>query len=312
MAYLQTLYQRRALNATVRGAISAVRAEEDLEWIEPSSAKNYGAWPSNDRRPTFGGLETLQLISQGCKDRIHWSLYGLAVLSFMGVLRVGEAVSIRRRALGDDAMCFRGVKNSRRLFTRDLGTYAAPWFNWLKKHGSTGEKGSIFMCPQGPAWPEERIARALMGTKYEDHGWHCCCRGGTAVLKWMGYPSMSASGGGARGPAVLRRNTPPPPPISPSPGSAPCPDRSVTLRSKERRSPLSTCGRPQSRSTSRESSPNPGGRDRVLAQRELELRHLLVDMLSRLQGAFGGPLEEASPWVLAETDVGNQLAIILQ
>ena len=81
------------------------------------------------------------------------------MLSFVGVLRVGEAVSVRRRALGDDAMCFWGVKNSRTLFARDLGTYAAAWSDWLKKHGSTGEKGPIFMCPKGPAWLEERIER---------------------------------------------------------------------------------------------------------------------------------------------------------
>ena len=85
-------------------------------------------------------------------------------------------------------MCFRGVKNSRRLFTRDLGTYVAAWSDWLQKHGSAAEKGSIFICPQGPAWLEERIARALVGTEYEEHRCHCWCRGGAAQLKWMGVP----------------------------------------------------------------------------------------------------------------------------
>ena len=75
----------------------------------------------------FRGLETLQRLSKGCKDRVDWSFYGLAVLSFMGVLRVGETVLVRQRGIGDDAMCFRRVKNSRRLSTRDLGTYAAAW-----------------------------------------------------------------------------------------------------------------------------------------------------------------------------------------
>ena len=44
---------------------------------------------------------------------------------------------MRRRELGEDAICFRGVKTSRRLFTRDLGTYAAAWSDGVKKYGST-------------------------------------------------------------------------------------------------------------------------------------------------------------------------------
>ena len=70
-------------------------------------------------------------------------------------------------------MCFRGFQNSRRLFTIDLGTYPAAWSEWLKKHGPTGEKRCIFICPQGLAWLEERIVRALAGTEYEEHRWHC-------------------------------------------------------------------------------------------------------------------------------------------
>ena len=150
MAYIQSLYRQRAPNATVRGAITAVRAVEDMEWVKPIVSMKlwrmakYLLPGDSDDRWTFGGLETLQLISQGCKDRVHWTFYGLAVLSFVGVLCVGQTVSVRRRGLGEDAMCFRGVRNSRRLFTRDLGTYAAAGSDWLKKH-ATREKGSIFI-----------------------------------------------------------------------------------------------------------------------------------------------------------------------
>ena len=52
------------------------------------------------------------------------------------------------------------------LFTRDLGAYASAWSDWLKRHGSTGVKGYIFLCPQGPAWLEEHIAKSLAGTEY--------------------------------------------------------------------------------------------------------------------------------------------------
>ena len=38
------------------------------------------------------------------------------------------------------------------------------------------------------AWLEERIARALVGTKYEEHQWHWWRTGGAALLKWMGVP----------------------------------------------------------------------------------------------------------------------------
>ena len=100
MAYLQWLCRRRAPNATVRGAIGAVRALEGMEWIEPIISKKlwrmakYSLPGEDDDRRTFGGLETLRLNSQGCKDRVDWSFYGLAVLSLVGVLRVGEAVSV--------------------------------------------------------------------------------------------------------------------------------------------------------------------------------------------------------------------------
>ena len=110
------------------------------------------------------------------------------MLSFVGALRVVEMVSVRQRGLGEDTMCFRCAKNSPRLFTRDLATYAATWSNRLNKHRLTGEKGSIFICPYGPAWLEERIARALAGTEYEEHWWHCWRRGGVRLLKWMGVP----------------------------------------------------------------------------------------------------------------------------
>ena len=69
MAYLQSPYRRRAPNATVRGAISAVRALEELEWIEPIISKKlwrmakYSLPGEDDDRRTFRGLETLQLIS---------------------------------------------------------------------------------------------------------------------------------------------------------------------------------------------------------------------------------------------------------
>ena len=72
MAYIQLLYRRQAPNATVRGAISAVRAVEDMEWVEPIGSKKlwrmakYSLPGDDDDRRTFGGLETLQLISQGC------------------------------------------------------------------------------------------------------------------------------------------------------------------------------------------------------------------------------------------------------
>ena len=102
MAYVQSLYRRRAPNTTVRGATSTVRALEDR-------MAKYSLPREDDDRRTFGGPETLQLISQGCKDRVDWS----AVLSFVGVQRVGETISVRRRGLGNDAMCFggSGLKN---------------------------------------------------------------------------------------------------------------------------------------------------------------------------------------------------------
>ena len=66
------------------------------ERIKPIMSKklwfmaNYSMLGEDDDRLTFGGLETLQLISQGCKDRVDWSFYGLTVLSFLVSCAVGR------------------------------------------------------------------------------------------------------------------------------------------------------------------------------------------------------------------------------
>ena len=49
------------------------------------------------------------------------------MLSIVGVQRVGEGVSVHEQGFGNDTICFRRVKNSRRLFTRDFGINAAVW-----------------------------------------------------------------------------------------------------------------------------------------------------------------------------------------
>ena len=71
------------------------------------------------------------------------------------------------------------------------------------------------MCPQGPSWLEERIARALAGTEYEEHGWHCWCRGGTALLKWMGVPIDIGQWWGRWGSRRVAADYTPPPPDFP-------------------------------------------------------------------------------------------------
>ena len=73
MAYIQSLYSRRAPNATVRWAINAVRAVQGMEWLEPIVSRKlwrmakYSLPGDNDDRRTFGGLGTLQLISRGVR-----------------------------------------------------------------------------------------------------------------------------------------------------------------------------------------------------------------------------------------------------
>ena len=219
MAYIQSLYRRRAPNAMVRGAISAVRAVEDMEHVEPTISRklwhmaNYSLPGDEGYQRTFGGLETLHIISQGCKDRVDWSFYGLAVLSFVGVLRVGGTVSVRRRGFGEDTMCFRGVKNSQRLFTRDLRTYAAAWSEWLKKHRSR----SVRKDPSSSA-PRDRLGwrSGSRGCSREPNTRSTGGIGGAGAAlpcsSGWGYPSMLASGGAGGGPAVLQQTALPPPP----------------------------------------------------------------------------------------------------
>ena len=127
----------------MRLAFNAAHAVQYMECLEPIVSRKlwrmakYSLAGDDHERWTFGGPGTPHLISQGCKGRVKWSFYVLAVLSFVGVLRVGETVSMRRRVLGEDTICFMGVKTSRRLFTTDFGTYAAAWSDGVKKHGST-------------------------------------------------------------------------------------------------------------------------------------------------------------------------------
>ena len=114
----------------------------------------------------------------------------------------------------------------------------------LKKQRLTSEKESTFICPQGPASLEERIALVLAGTEYKEHRWHRWRRGGVALLKWMGVPIDVGQWWGKWGSRrVVAEYMPTPlPRNSSSSGSAPCPSRSGTPRSRGRRSPLSICG----------------------------------------------------------------------
>ena len=83
----------------MRGAISAVRALEDLGWIDGVVLARHWRMAKSTIRNTeeqrpYGGPEALSVLAQSCRTKEQWSGFALAVLSFTCLWCVGEAAGV--------------------------------------------------------------------------------------------------------------------------------------------------------------------------------------------------------------------------
>ena len=191
--YLRALFAKGRSRSYMRGAISAVRALEDLGWVSGVVQPRHWRMAKSTIRNTeeqrpYGGLEALSVLAQSCRAKEQWTGNALAVLSFTCLWRVGEASGVRRRGMEDEAVWFRCNKNGDKVVQRELGPYSAKWARWLRDYGSTGRRRSPIMCPSGAPWLESFLEYGFRGTEFANHRWHCWKRGGAALQKYLALP----------------------------------------------------------------------------------------------------------------------------
>ena len=191
--YLRALFTKGRSLSYMRGAISAVRALEELGWIKGVVRPRHWRMAKSTIRNTeeqrpYGGLEALSVLPHSCRTKEQWSGFALAVLSFTCLWRVGEASGVRRRGMEDEAVWFRSNKNGDKVVRRELGPYSAQWARWLRDYGSTGCRKSPIMCPSGAPWLESFLEYGFWGTEFASHRWHCWKRGGAALQKYLALP----------------------------------------------------------------------------------------------------------------------------
>ena len=93
-----------------QGAVLAMRALEDMgslpEFVT-GRVWSCAKWATSKAvaRP-YAGVEELRSFARACDARAQWTVYGIAVLSFTCLLRVGEAAPIRRGAPAEGAWGF--------------------------------------------------------------------------------------------------------------------------------------------------------------------------------------------------------------
>ena len=98
-------------------------------------------------------------------------------------------------------------------------------------------------CYVGTAWLEELIVKALVGTDYEAHRWHCWRRdGGQPSSNGLLCRSTWASGGDVGAPEEWRPSPPPPRQFSSLRRRARCHSHSVIRECDTSRSPCTTSG----------------------------------------------------------------------
>ena len=178
--------------SSLKIAISAFRALEEMGWLPAFVSRRVwrcAKWaPTEPALRPYAGLGDLLNFALACTERPQWTVYGMAVLAFTCLLRVGEAAPLRRRGSWCRGWAFRMVRVAPRIVRRRLGKYAQAWLGWLDAKGATSAVVGAQFCPQGPAYMQSVLAAALGGSDNPHARWHAWRRGGSAALRWMGLP----------------------------------------------------------------------------------------------------------------------------
>ena len=131
--YIRSIFAKGQSKPYLRAGISAVRALEDMGWIEKVVQPKHWRIAKSTLRETkeqrpYGGLEALPVLAQCCHTRERWTGFAIAVLSFTCLWSVGEAVGPRRRGIEDSPVWFRCNTNGDKVLQRKSGLYVAAYF----------------------------------------------------------------------------------------------------------------------------------------------------------------------------------------
>ena len=125
----------------LRGAVSALRALEEMGWVPGfviSRVWRCAKWTTSQVvvRP-YTRLEELRAFAMACDGRAQWTVYGMPVLLFTCLLLVGEAAPIRTGGSRSRGLGFCTVKCDPRFVRRKLGCYGKVRLWWLDVEGAT-------------------------------------------------------------------------------------------------------------------------------------------------------------------------------
>ena len=178
--------------SSLKVAVSAFRALEDMGWL-PAFVSCW-VWRCAKWAPTepalrpYAGLDDLRNFALACMERPQLAVYGMELLAFTCLLRVGEAAPLRRGGSPCRGLAFRTVKVAPHIVRRRFGKYAQEWLGWLDAKGATFAVVGAQFCLQGPAFMQSVMAAALGGSDNPHARWHAWRRGGSAALRWLGLP----------------------------------------------------------------------------------------------------------------------------
>ena len=101
--YLFYLWGKGYSRSYLKGAVSALRALEDMEWVPPFVTKRVCRCAKWSLSPAvccpYAELDELRLFARTCGSRAQRTACALAFLSFACLLRVGEASPLRQGGL---------------------------------------------------------------------------------------------------------------------------------------------------------------------------------------------------------------------
>ena len=169
-----------------------MRALEEMAWLPEfvtGRVWRCAKWATSQAVARLNaGLDELRSFVRACDGTAQWTAYGMAVLSFTCLLRVGEAAPIRRGGSRGRGLGFHTIKCDPHFVLRKPGSYGRTWLRWLDREGSTSAVPLAHFCPQGAAYFQIVMATALSGCASAHVRWHAWRRGESAALRWLGLP----------------------------------------------------------------------------------------------------------------------------
>ena len=149
--YIFQLWGLGYSGSSLKVAVSAFRALEDMGWLPAFVSRRVwrcAKWaPTEPALRPYAGLDDLRNFALACRERPQWTVYGMVVLAFTCLLRVGEAAPLRRGGSRCRGLAFRTVKVAPRIVRRRLGKYAQAWLGWLDAKGATSAVVGAQFCP---------------------------------------------------------------------------------------------------------------------------------------------------------------------